>query len=38
MLWEKFQLIIPPYMKPINSQSKASVVCSVTKVPYIDLI
>ena len=30
LLWEKFQWILPLYMKPINFQSKASVVCSVT--------
>ena len=30
MLWEKFQWILPLYMKPISFQSKASVVCSVT--------
>ena len=30
MLWEKFQWILPLYMKPIGFQSKASVVCSVT--------
>ena len=28
MLWEKFQWILPPYMKPISFKSKASVVCS----------
>ena len=30
LLWEKFQWILPVYMKPISFQSKASVVCSVT--------
>ena len=30
LLWEKFQWILPLYMKPISFQSKASVVCSVT--------
>ena len=30
MLWEKFQWILPLYMKAISFQSKASVVCSVT--------
>ena len=36
MLWEKFQLILPLYMKPISFQSKASVVCSVTTAVLID--
>ena len=36
MLWEKFQWILPLYMKPISFQSKASVVCSVTAAFYID--
>ena len=36
MLWEKFQLILPLLMKPISFQSKASVVCSVTAVVFID--
>ena len=36
MLWEKFQWILPLYMKPINFQSKASVVCSVTTAVFID--
>ena len=36
MLWEKFQLILPLYMKPISFQSKASVVCSVTAAVLID--
>ena len=36
MLWEKFQLILPLYMKPISFQSKASVVCSVTTAIFID--
>ena len=36
MLWEKFQWIVPLYMKPISFQSKASVVCSVTAVVLID--
>ena len=30
MLWEKFQWILPFYMKPNSFQPKASVVCSVT--------
>ena len=30
MLWEKFQWILPLYIKPISFQSKASVVCSVS--------
>ena len=36
MLWEKFQWILPLYMKPISCQSKASVVCSVTTALFID--
>ena len=36
MLWEKFHWILPLYMKPINFQSKASVVCSVTTALFID--
>ena len=36
ILWEKFQWILPPYMKPISFQSTASVVCSVTTVIFID--
>ena len=36
MLWEKFHWILPFYMKPINFQSKASVVCSVTTALFID--
>ena len=36
MLWEKFQWILPLYMKPISFQSKASVVCSVTAALFID--
>ena len=36
MLWEKFHWILPLYMKPINFQSKASVVCSVTAALFID--
>ena len=36
MLWEKFQWILPLYMKPISFQSKASVVCSVTTAEFID--
>ena len=35
LLWEKFQWILPLYMKPISFQSKASVVCSVTAVIFI---
>ena len=35
-LWEKFQWILPLYMKPISFQSKASVVCSVTAAIFID--
>ena len=36
MLWEKSQLILPLYMKPISFQSKASVICSVTTAVFID--
>ena len=36
MLWEKFQWILPLYMKPISFQSKASIVCSVTAAVFID--
>ena len=36
MLWEQFHWILPLYMKPINFQSKASVVCSVTTALLID--
>ena len=36
LLWEKFQWILPLYMKPISFQSKASVVCSVTATIFID--
>ena len=36
MLWEKFQRILPLHMKPISSQSKASVVCSVITAVFID--
>ena len=36
MLWEKFQWILPLYMKPISFQSKALVVCSVTEAVFID--
>ena len=36
LLWEKFQWILPLYMKPISYQAKASVVCSVTAVIFID--
>ena len=37
LLWEKFQWILPLYMKPISFQSKASVVCSVTTAIFICL-
>ena len=37
MLWEKFQYILPLYMQSINFQWKASVVCSVTTVVFIDI-
>ena len=36
MLWEKFQWILPLYMRPISFQSKASIVCSVTGAVFID--
>ena len=36
LLWEKFQWILPLYMKPISFQSKASVVCSVTAAIFTD--
>ena len=36
LLWEKFQWILPLYIKPISFQSKASVVCSVTEAIFID--
>ena len=36
LLWGKFQWILPLYMKPINFQSGASVVCSVTAAISID--
>ena len=36
MLWEKFQWILPLFMKPISFQSKASIVCSVTAAVFID--
>ena len=36
LLWEKFQWILPLYMKSISLQSKASVVCSVTATIFID--
>ena len=36
MLWEKFQWILPLFMKPISFQSKALVVCSVTAAVFID--
>ena len=36
LLWEKFQWILPLYMKPISFQSKAAVVCSVTAALFID--
>ena len=36
MLWEKFQWILPLYMKPISFHTKASVVCSVTAAIFID--
>ena len=35
LLWEKFQWILPLYMKPISFQSKASDVCSVTAAIFI---
>ena len=36
LLWQKFQWILPFYMKPISFQSKTSVVCSVTAAIFID--
>ena len=36
LLWEKFQWILPLYMKPISVQPKVSVVCSVTAAIFID--
>ena len=36
MIWEKFQWILPLYMKPISFQLKASVVCLVTAAIFID--
>ena len=36
LLWDKFQWILPLYMKPISFQSKASVVYSVTAAIFID--
>ena len=36
MLWEKFQWILPLYMKPTSFQSKALVVCSVNAAVFID--
>ena len=36
MLWEKVQWILPLYMKQIRIQSKASIVCPVTTVVFID--
>ena len=36
LLWEKFQWILPLYMKPISFQSKVSGVCAVTAAIYID--
>ena len=36
LLWDKFQWILPLYMKPISFLSKASVVCSVTAAIFID--
>ena len=35
LLWEKFQWILPLYMKPISFQSKVSIVCSVTAAIFI---
>ena len=37
MLWEKYQWILSPYMKPISFQSKASVVCSIITAVFIDI-
>ena len=36
LLWERFQWILPLYMKPISFQAKASVVCSVTVAIFIE--
>ena len=36
LLWEKFQWILPLYLKPISFQWKASFVCSVTTTIFID--
>ena len=36
LLWEKFQWILPLYVKPNSFQSKASVVCLVTAAIFID--
>ena len=36
MLWEKFQWILPLYMKLIRFYLKASVVCSVTTAVFLD--
>ena len=36
LLWEKFQWILPLYVKPISFQPKASVVCSVNAAIFID--
>ena len=36
LLWDKFQWILPLYMKPISFQSNASVVFSVTAAIFID--
>ena len=36
LLWEKFQWILPLFMKPISFQSNAWVVCSVTAAILID--
>ena len=36
LLWEKFQWILPLYMKLISFQSKASVVCAVTAAIFVD--
>ena len=36
LLWEKFQWILPLYMKPVCFQSKPSVVCSVAAAIFMD--
>ena len=36
LLWERFQWILPLYMKPFSRQSKASDVCSVAAAMSID--